>query len=90
MNDYMKSLMTFSKGRKKILEVLLKFGEVNISRIIKHTMLNHKIVNTYLREMVSLGLVKERKFGRVRMFRLSDSELLMQMLRNADGSKTSS
>jgi len=85
-NDY---LVSFSKGRKKILEVLLKFGEVNISRIIKHTMLNHKLVNTYLREMMSLGLVKERKFGRVRMFRLSDSERFVQMLQNTTGSKTS-
>lgn len=74
MSSYIKSLTPLSRGRKKILEILMKFGEISISRIIKHTSLNHRVVNAYLKEMVSLGLVKERKFGRVRMFRLSDSE----------------
>ncbi|MEM1991197.1 MAG: winged helix-turn-helix domain-containing protein [Nitrososphaerota archaeon] len=79
----MKSLMSLSRGRRKILETLAKFGEVNISKIIRHTSLNCKVVNVYLKEMESLGLVKERKFGRVRMFRLYDSETFMRMLCNS-------
>ncbi|MCS7136564.1 MAG: helix-turn-helix domain-containing protein [Nitrososphaerota archaeon] len=90
MSDCMKRLMFLSKGREKILEVLMEFGELNISKIIRHTSLNHKVANAYLKEMVSLGLVKERKFGRVRMFRISDPETLKQMLRSAFDSKTSS
>ncbi|MEM2909964.1 MAG: helix-turn-helix domain-containing protein [Nitrososphaerota archaeon] len=82
MSGHMKSPTPLSRGKKKILEVLANFGEVNISKIIKHTSLNHKLVNTYLKEMESLGLVRERRFGRVRMFRLSDSDVLKRMLRN--------
>ncbi len=70
------------------MEVLAKFGEVNISKIIRHTSLNHKVVNAYLKEMESLGLVKERKFGRVRMFRLSDPRIITQIFQNAFEPKT--
>jgi len=57
-----------SKGRVKILKLLLDKGQLNISRIVKETKLHHKLVVRHLNELIDMGLVVERRYGRLRLF----------------------
>ncbi|MFP3171991.1 MAG: helix-turn-helix domain-containing protein [Acidilobus sp.] len=57
-----------SKGRVKVLKVLLSEGQANITRIVKESGLNHRLVERHLEELVRMGIVQERRYGRLRMF----------------------
>ncbi len=58
-----------SKGRIKILKVLALEGELNITAITRKTELNHSAVISHLKFLVKAGLVEEKTFGRVRIYR---------------------
>ncbi len=57
-----------SKGKVRILRLLLREGQANITRIVKETGLNHELVERHLADLVSMGIVQERKYGRMRVF----------------------
>jgi Fe2+ or Zn2+ uptake regulation protein len=61
-----------SKNRVKILYYLSQASEneLNISRICKLTNSNHKTVEKNLRFFTQLEILQEKKFGRIRIFRL--------------------
>jgi len=59
-----------SKGKVKILKLLLHEGQVNISRIVKETGLHYNLVIKHLSELISLGIVEEQRIGRLRMYSL--------------------
>ncbi|MBA7628572.1 hypothetical protein ES703_36060 [subsurface metagenome] len=58
-----------SRAKVKILKELAKAEELSISLLIKRTKLNYSIVNKHLKQLTSLDLVQEKKFGRIRIFR---------------------
>ena len=58
-----------SRAKVKILKELVKAEELTISLIIKRTKLNHSIVSKHLKQLTSLNLIQEKKFGKVRIFR---------------------
>ena len=58
-----------SKARMKIIKTLVLNGELNISKIISKTHLNHTIVLKHLDFLKSCDLVQEKKFGRIRIYR---------------------
>lgn len=58
-----------SKARVRVLRVILRRGEVNISQIIKDTRLNHKTVCKHVNYLVGVGLIEEVKIGRLRLLR---------------------
>ena len=57
-----------SKGKVKILRVLVREGEANITRIVRETGLRHSLVEKHLKELETLGIVVEKRVGRLRMF----------------------
>ncbi|MCG2882252.1 MAG: winged helix-turn-helix domain-containing protein [Acidilobus sp.] len=57
-----------SKGRLRVLKVLLSEGQANITRIVKETGLNHSLVERHLSDLVSMGIVQEKRYGRMRVF----------------------
>ncbi len=59
-----------SKGKIKILRVLARLGEANITRIAKETSLHHKYVERHLAELARMGIVSEKRIGRVRIYSL--------------------
>lgn len=59
-----------SRGRVKILKVLSEREELNISAIARKSGLNHSTTDAHLRRLCELGIVEEKKFGRIRIFRL--------------------
>lgn len=58
-----------SKGRVKILKLLAKRSELNISEITRRAALNHSTTLNHLEWLKNAGLVEEKKFGRIRIYR---------------------
>ncbi len=58
-----------SKGRVKVLKVLAERGEMNISDITRRSSLNHTTTAMHLKRLCELGVVEEKNFGRIRIFR---------------------
>ncbi|OYT38906.1 MAG: hypothetical protein B6U89_05065 [Desulfurococcales archaeon ex4484_58] len=56
--------------RSKIIEVLRDYGELNITKIARLAGLNYRVASKYLHELVEQGVVEERRYGRLRLFRL--------------------
>jgi len=57
-----------SKGRIRILKLLFSEGQANISRIIKETGLHYRLAMRHLEELKRLGIVAEKKYGKLRIF----------------------
>lgn len=57
-----------SKGRIRVLEVLTESGELNISEISRRTGLNYTSVERHLTKLEKLGLLKEKRYGKIRIF----------------------
>ncbi|KPV63307.1 MAG: Bacterial regulatory protein, arsR family [Candidatus Bathyarchaeota archaeon BA1] len=60
-----------SKGRVRILRILAEIGELNISEIARRAGLNYATTNRHLQELEVFGLVRHKKFGRIRIFRFN-------------------
>jgi predicted transcriptional regulator len=58
-----------SKGRAKIIKLVCRNGEMNISAIMKETKMNHASVAEHLQYFVSIGLIQEKVFGRIKIYR---------------------
>ena len=58
-----------SKGRVKIMQVLAKHNELNISEIARRSQLNHSTAISHLRFLEKAGLVQKKIFGRIRIYR---------------------
>ena len=71
-----------SRGRAKILEVLAKNNEMNISEIIKRTSLNHSSATCHLKSLEALGFIQEKIFGRIKIYRFRTEEINARALKN--------
>ncbi len=60
-----------SKGRIRVMLAVFRLGEANISRVVRETGLHHSIVARHLRKLVEVGLLEERRYGRIRLFRVN-------------------
>ncbi len=58
--------------KREIIRVLEKYGELNVTRIARLAGLNYRVALRYLKELVEQGLVEERRYGRLRIFRLRE------------------
>ncbi len=58
-----------SKGRVKILKAIFENGELNLSKIIRLTGLNYKVVSRHIEYLKSKGIIEEFVLGRVRIYR---------------------
>lgn len=56
-----------SKGKLKILKVLFRENQVNITRLVRETGLHHKLVSKHVEELKKLGIVGEKRYGRLRI-----------------------
>jgi DNA-binding transcriptional ArsR family regulator len=62
-----------SRGRVKILRILVEIGELNISEIARRAGLNYATTNQHLEALQNYGLVQHKKFGRIRIFRFNEA-----------------
>jgi DNA-binding transcriptional ArsR family regulator len=59
-----------SKGRIRVLKVLSESRELNISEIGRRTGLNYSSVDRHLEKLEELGLVREKRYGKIRIFEI--------------------
>jgi predicted transcriptional regulator len=57
---------------EKIIETLRIYGELNITRLSRLTGLHYRVLQKYLSSLVERGIVIERRYSRLRLFRLAD------------------
>ncbi len=62
-----------SKPRMKILKLLSRLGTLNVSDIAKRIGLNYSATNEHLRLLEAEGIVVERTYGRIRMYRFNEA-----------------
>jgi DNA-binding transcriptional ArsR family regulator len=69
MNDVPIENVLSSKGRVRILKILAKLGELNISEIAKKAELNYATTLQHLTALEKAQLVYEKQFGRIRIYK---------------------
>ncbi|RLF12233.1 MAG: ArsR family transcriptional regulator [Thermoprotei archaeon] len=70
-----------SKGRVKVLKVLLKSLELNISEVVRRSGLNYTAVASHIDALKEAGLLEEKTFGRIRILRVKLEDPRVQALR---------
>jgi DNA-binding transcriptional ArsR family regulator len=70
-----------SKGRVRILRILVEIGELNISALARRAGLNYSTANEHLRVLEEAGLVRHKRFGRIRIFRFNDGDARADMIK---------
>ena len=58
-----------SRARVKIIKTLAFDEELTISLLVRKTRLNYVIAMKHLKELESLNLISEKRFGRIRIYR---------------------
>lgn len=58
-----------SRGRVRIIRLLVECGELNISEIARRTRLNHGTTRRHLQFLEQAKIVQEKTFGRIRIYR---------------------
>lgn len=61
-----------SKGRVRILRILVEIEELNISEIARRAGLNYATTNQHLQALENAGLIRHKRFGRIRIFRFNE------------------
>jgi DNA-binding transcriptional ArsR family regulator len=60
-----------SRGRVRVLQVLTESGELNISEVSRRTGLNYTSVERHLVKLQRLGLLREKRYGKIRIFEVA-------------------
>ncbi|MBO3842050.1 MAG: winged helix-turn-helix transcriptional regulator [Candidatus Brockarchaeota archaeon] len=71
-----------SVSGSRIFWRLLRNGEMSLSEIIRQTNLNHSVVKKRVSRMVEMGLVKEKSFGRIRIYAINQGNPNVRLLLN--------
>lgn len=71
-----------SRGRIKILKELSASNELNISELCRRVDLNHSSTKSHLEVLLSSGLIEEKKFGRIKIYRYKIEDLRARSLRS--------
>jgi len=71
-----------SKPRMKILKLLSRLGALNVSGIAKRIGLNYSATNGHLRLLEAEGILVQRVYGRIRMYRYNDASAKAKAVQN--------
>ena len=61
-----------SKPRMKILKLIYKLGQLNVSDIARRIKMNYAATSEHLKVLESEGILQERMYGRIRMYRFNE------------------
>jgi predicted transcriptional regulator len=61
-----------SPGKVKVLFILAIRKELNITALAKEANLNHTRLKEHLTELENFGLIREKRFGRIRIVAYND------------------
>ena len=62
-----------SPGRVRVMSVMVESNELNISEIARRSGISHSAVSLHLEFLVKSGLLTEKRFNRIRIFRVNHS-----------------
>lgn len=62
-----------SKPRMKILRLVARLGALNVSDIARRINLNYSTTNQHLKLLEAEGILQQRIYGRIRMYRFNES-----------------
>ncbi len=62
-----------SKPRMKILKLVARLGELNVSDIARRIGMNFTSTNRHLRVLEEEKILQERTYGRIRMYRFNQA-----------------
>jgi DNA-binding transcriptional ArsR family regulator len=65
-----------SYGRTKVLTIMLETGELNISEITRRSGLSHSAAARHLEFLTRSGILTEKRFNRIRIFRVDQASPL--------------
>ena len=71
-----------SKPRMKILKLLCRLGALNVSDIAKRIGLNYSATNGHLRLLEAEGILVQRVYGRIRMYRYNGASTKAKAVQN--------
>jgi len=71
-----------SKSRMKILKLIYQLGQLNVSDVARRLKLNFVSTSKHLKLLESEGILQERTYGRVRMYRFNDGSAKTKALQN--------
>jgi DNA-binding transcriptional ArsR family regulator len=64
-----------SKPRMKILKLIERLGELNVSDVARRIGVNFTTTSRHLRILEEEGILQERTYGRIRMYRFNQNSL---------------
>jgi DNA-binding transcriptional ArsR family regulator len=71
-----------SKPRMKILKLVERLGALNISDIARRINLNYSTTKQHLKLLESEGVLQQRVYGRIRMYKFSDASAKAKAVQN--------
>jgi DNA-binding transcriptional ArsR family regulator len=71
-----------SKSRLKILKFIYKLGQLNVSDVARRSKLNYASTSEHLKVLESEGILQERTYGRVRMYRFNEGSAKAKAVQN--------
>ncbi len=69
-----------SYGRTKVLAVMLETEELNISEITRRVGLSHSSTAQHLEFLTRSGILREKRFNRIRIFRVDRTSPFVEAL----------
>ena len=71
-----------SKSRMKILKLIYQLGQLNVSDVARRLRLNFASTSKHLKLLESEGILQERTYGRVRMYRFNEGSAKAKAVQN--------
>ena len=71
-----------SKSRMKILKVIAQLGSLNVSDIGRRIGLNFTATSQHLKILEEEGIIQQRTYGRIRMYRFNESSRKAKSVQN--------
>lgn len=71
-----------SKSRMKILKLVYQLGQLNVSDVARRLKLNFASTSEHLKVLELEGILQERTYGRVRMYRFNEGSAKAKAVQN--------
>jgi DNA-binding transcriptional ArsR family regulator len=71
-----------SKPRMKILSLIARLGALNVSDIARRINLNYSTTNQHLKLLEAEGVLQQRVYGRIRMYKFNEASSKARAVQN--------
>ena len=71
-----------SKPRMKILKLIAQLGSLNVSNIARRINLNYSTTKQHLKLLEAEGILQQRVYGRIHMYKFSDGSAKAKAVQN--------